>query len=75
VDLQLNGPKGRFGLGRITEIGAAQNLGAARDFDYMQISFRTLDDLHRGDLSEFLAEHLAAVGSGNGAQVGHAVGR
>ena len=75
VDLQLNGPKGRFGLGRITEIGAAQNLETARDFDYMQIRFRTLDDLHRGDLPGFLAEHLAAVGSGNGApmNVGHAV--
>ncbi|HEY2147299.1 MAG TPA: ATP-binding cassette domain-containing protein, partial [Pirellulales bacterium] len=75
VDLQLNGPKGRFGLGRITEIGAAQNLETARDVDYMQIRFRTLDDLHRGDLPGFLAEHLAAVGSGNGApmNVGHAV--
>ena len=71
VDLQLTGPKGRFALGRLTEFGCQRNLDGTRpDFDLLQLSFRTLDDLHSGDLPAFLAEHLATIGSGNGEAAG-----
>ena len=67
VDLQLNGPKGRFALGRLTDLGCDRNLDATRaDLDFVQLSFRTLDDLHRGGFAGFLDEHLATIGSGNG---------
>jgi excinuclease ABC subunit A len=67
VDLQLNGPKGRFALGRLTDLGTERNLDATRpDFDFIQISFRAVDDLHRGNLTAFLQEHLATIGSSNG---------
>ena len=67
VDLQLNGPKGRFALGQITELGSDRNLDATRpDADFVQLSFRSLDDLGRGNLADFLREHLAAIRSGNG---------
>ena len=67
VDLQLNGPKGRFALGRLTEMGDDRKLDATHpDFDCIQLGFRTLDDLKVGNLAEFLDEHLSAVQSGNG---------
>jgi hypothetical protein len=30
-------------------------------YDALQLTFRTLDDLHKGDLQEFLKEHHDAV--------------
>ena len=67
VDLQLNGPKGRFALGQITALGSDRNIEATRpDTDFVQLSFRTLEDLGRGNLTEFLSEHFAAIHSGNG---------
>ncbi len=67
VDLQLNGPKGRFALGRLTDLGCDRNLDATRaDLDFVQLSFRTVDDLHRGGFAAFLDEHLTTIGSGNG---------
>jgi excinuclease ABC subunit A len=67
VDLQLTGPKGRFALGRLTDFGCERNLDATRpEFDLLQLSFRSLDDLHQGNLASFLVEHLATVGTGNG---------
>ncbi len=70
VDLQLTGPKGRFALGGLAELGAERQLdGSHADVDYIRLRFRTADDLARGNLSALLTEHAAAVNdvsSGNG---------
>jgi excinuclease ABC subunit A len=72
VDLQLNGPKGRFALGRLTDLGCDRNLDATRaDLDFVQLSFRTIDDLHRGGFAAFLKEHLSSLSSGNGRAEGN----
>jgi excinuclease ABC subunit A len=59
VDLALYGPRGRFALGRIAELGAARDLQIDRHRDVVKLSFVTLEDLSRGDLVNFLREHLA----------------
>ncbi len=62
VYLHLAGPKGRFALGQITNLGIDPEVDGQRpDCDMLQLHFRTLDDLARGDLSGFLKEHIAAV--------------
>jgi len=72
VDLQLNGPKGRFALGRLTDLGCDRNLDATRaDLDFVQLSFRTVDDLQRGGLPDFLAEHLTTIHSNDGQTNNH----
>ncbi|MEX2168582.1 MAG: excinuclease ABC subunit UvrA [Pirellulales bacterium] len=62
IDLMLNGPKGAFALGRIAELGADRTL-TTDDSERDQVKFRfvTTDDLDRGDLADFLREHLDAV--------------
>jgi hypothetical protein len=35
--------------------------GTRSEHDQIRLSFRTLDDVHRGDLTDFLGEHLAAL--------------
>ncbi|MAT72128.1 MAG: excinuclease ABC subunit A [Planctomycetaceae bacterium] len=61
VDLILNGPSGAFATGRIAEIGAKRAINAGDGTDQVKFRFSESADLHRGDLPEFLAEHLAAV--------------
>jgi excinuclease ABC subunit A len=62
VYLHLTGPKGRFALGQITGLGIDPEVdGQNADYDVLQLHFRTMDDLKRGDLPGFLREHLAAV--------------
>ncbi|MCC6123534.1 MAG: excinuclease ABC subunit UvrA [Pirellulales bacterium] len=62
VYLHLAGPKGRFALGQITNLGIDPEVDGQRpDYDLLQLHFRTLEDLKRGDLPGFLEEHLAAV--------------
>jgi excinuclease ABC subunit A len=59
VRLDLRSPKGQFGFGRVTDLGCDRNFDAARpEYDLLQLMFRTVEDLHRGDLAEFLKEHL-----------------
>jgi excinuclease ABC subunit A len=61
VRLELRGPKGRFGFGRVTGLGCDRDFDTARpDYDLLQLMFRSVEDLHRGDLAEFLKEHLSA---------------
>ncbi len=61
VRLDLRGPKDRFGFGRMTDLGRDRSFDAARpEYDLLQLMFRTAEDLHRGDLVDFLKEHLAA---------------
>jgi excinuclease ABC subunit A len=62
VNLVLAGPKGKTALGRMTDLGCDRELDASReDRDLAKVRFRTVDDLHRGDLHRFLKEHLACL--------------
>jgi excinuclease ABC subunit A len=62
VHLTLIGPKGRFALGRITDIGLEPELDAQPDdYDYILLKFKSKADLERGDLRGFLKEHFAAL--------------
>ena len=62
VYLHLMGPKGRFTLGQITDLGYNPELDGTRPKqDVIRLKFRTVADLARGDLRGFLKEHVAAV--------------
>jgi excinuclease ABC subunit A len=62
VYLHLSGPKGRFTLGQITDLGHNPGLDGQRpSVDVIRLKFRNADDLARGNLRAFLREHLAAV--------------
>lgn len=62
VDLTLNGPKDAFATGRIAELGDQRVIKTEGDGrDQVKIRFTSLDDLERGDLADFLAEHVEAV--------------
>jgi excinuclease ABC subunit A len=62
VDLVLNGPAGAFATGRIVELGSQRAIGSdSAGLDQVKFRFVKVDDLHRGDLTGFLVEHLAAV--------------
>ena len=67
VYLHLTGPKGRFTLGQITELGHNPQFdGEDPDRDVLHLKFRTTDDLARGDLAGFLKKHLAEVKKATG---------
>jgi excinuclease ABC subunit A len=60
--LHLIGPKGRFGLGRLLELGADRHLDDARaDRDIVRLQFVEEQHLHSGDLEKFLLEHLGSL--------------
>jgi len=62
VHLTLSGPKGCVTQGRLLGLGyEAQWDGQRPDCDVLRLKFRSLDDLHRGDLSALLREHLATL--------------
>ena len=62
VYLHLSGPKGRFTLGQITDLGYNPELDGQRpNVDVIRLKFRTPADLARGDLRGFLKRHLAVV--------------
>ncbi len=64
LDLSLLGPKNLVALGRIADLGFRSSLdGQHDDHDILKLSFRHADDLHRGDLAEFLKEHLNGIRS------------
>jgi excinuclease ABC subunit A len=62
IDLVLHGPEGAFPLGRIAELAAerSQTNGGDRR-DQLKFRFLTTDDLDRGDLPDFLQEHVEAT--------------
>ena len=67
-DLILNGPKGAFQLGGVADLGAQRALVTdGSDRDQVKLRFVTTNDLHGGNLSEFLKAHLEAL---RGATVG-----
>ncbi len=62
LELQLTGPKGHFALGRIADLGHGREFVASHpDKDVIKFSFLSCEDLHRGDLSQFLREHVATL--------------
>ena len=61
IHVHLMGPKGRFTLGQITELGFQPEFNGSRpDMDVIRRRFRTPADLARGDLRGCSA-HLAAT--------------
>jgi excinuclease ABC subunit A len=59
LTLALQGPKGAIPLGRIVQLGCDRSLDETKsEYDLVKLRFRTVDDLHRGDLAGFLTEHL-----------------
>ena len=62
VDLRLNGPPGAITAGRIAQLAAQRAVTSNGDGrDQAKFRFVTPADLERGDLADFLAEHLTAV--------------
>ncbi|MCI0357254.1 MAG: excinuclease ABC subunit UvrA [Planctomycetaceae bacterium] len=63
--LHLTGPKGRFGKGRLLELGVERDLDDTRtDRDIVRLQFVAEEHLHRGDLETFLKEHLSSLNGG-----------
>jgi hypothetical protein len=59
--LHLRGPKGKFALGRIRELGSRRELFTERsDRDVVRIAIKQVEDLSRGNLRQFLKEHYDA---------------
>ena len=70
VYLHLMGPKGRFTLGQITELGYNPEFDGSRPkHDVIRLKFRSSADLARGDLRAFLKAHLAATCSSQNAEL------
>lgn len=60
LDLYLFGPKNAVGLGRFASLARDRDLDATRsDCDVVRLRFVSASDLNKGDLAQFLAEHLA----------------
>lgn len=63
LDLTLVGPKNAIGFGRVTELGWDRQLDAVRaERDLIRLRFRDTSDLDKGDLADFLQEHLQVSG-------------
>jgi excinuclease ABC subunit A len=64
--LHLNGPKGRFALGRLLNLGSERALDDSRpDRDTIRLHFILEEHLHTGDIEEFLREHLKSLRKGD----------
>jgi len=61
LELVLTGPKGRFALGRVRELGADREFQTGPHRDTLRVKFTSAEDLERGDLRTFIAEHLASL--------------
>ncbi len=62
LDLILTGPKDCVTLGRLLPLARTRELDNTHpDRDLVKLGFRTLEDLHRGDLVQFLEEHRDAT--------------
>ena len=62
VELVLNGPPGAFATGRIAKLAAERAISTnGEKRDQVKLRFVEADDLQKGNLEEFLAEHLAVV--------------
>ncbi len=62
VELVLRAPKNRVALGRIAHLARDRSLDATHeDRDVVKLRFRTLEDLERGDLANFLKEQAGQL--------------
>jgi excinuclease ABC subunit A len=61
VVLALTGPKGAMPLGRFADLGRDRELDSKEDHDVVKLWFRKVEDLHQGDLAEFLKEHMSKL--------------
>ncbi len=61
LDLVLTGPKGRFALGRVTELGVDREFTTGPQRDTIRLRFQAINDLERGDLAQFLVEHVTSL--------------
>ncbi|MCU0960148.1 MAG: excinuclease ABC subunit UvrA [Pirellulaceae bacterium] len=62
LDMTLHGPKGCVTLGRIAGLARERELdGTREDRELVRLRFRSVEDLHRGDLVALLHEHRDAV--------------
>ncbi len=71
VELILSGPKGGIGFGRVANLGRDREMDGSREkVDRIHLMFKTIDDLQKGSLSDFLDEHLETLGGKQGAASG-----
>ncbi len=61
VELVLAGPRGHFALGRIAELGSEREFVAGKNRDLVKLRFTSVADLEKGDLWDFVREHLASL--------------
>jgi excinuclease ABC subunit A len=65
IQLALNGPKGRVTLGRVAKLARDRFVDGAHDkHDIVKLQFKNESDLAKGDLQQFLNEHLENVRQG-----------
>jgi excinuclease ABC subunit A len=69
IELALTGPKGRFALGRIAELGAEREIDStARKCDVIKLKICSTEHVHHTEFAALVAEHAAAcaglVGAG-----------
>lgn len=62
LSLTLTGPKGKFALGRLLELGVERELDdASPTKDVIRLTLMLPEHLQQGDLKGFLQEHLAGL--------------
>ena len=62
--LVLNGPKGKFALGGITNLGSAREFDdLSKERDIIKLHFANIEQVHQPELRQFLTKHLASLGS------------
>jgi excinuclease ABC subunit A len=65
LDLVLTGPKNKFALGRVAQLGNDRELQTDRpDKDVVKLKLKTADEVGHTELADFLREHLKAVNNG-----------
>jgi excinuclease ABC subunit A len=61
--LVLNGPKGKFALGGITNLGSAREFDdLSKERDVIKLHFTSVEQIHQPELRQFLKQHLASLG-------------
>ena len=60
--LVLNGPKGKFALGGITNLGSAREFDdLSKERDIIKLHFANIEQVHQPELRQFLTQHLASI--------------
>jgi excinuclease ABC subunit A len=62
LELVITGQKDRYGFGRVAELGREREYQTADKLvDVLKLKFQTSEDLQRGDLADFLREHVGGI--------------